>query len=54
MIKMQEKLTALFIGIRWDGDDDFTKPRMELYRSKWGPSQDAVYLVNLAGAQDEG
>ena len=34
--------------------DDFTKPRMEHYRSKWEPSQDAVYKVNLTRAQDEG
>ena len=30
--------------------DDFTKPRMEHYRSKWRLSQDAVYWVNLARA----
>ena len=34
--------------------DDFTEPRMEHYRCKWRPSQDAVYWVNLARAQDEG
>ena len=34
--------------------DDFTKPRMEHHRSKWRPSQDAVYWVNLARAHDEG
>ena len=34
--------------------DDFTKPRMEHYRSKWRPSRDAVHWVNLARAQDEG
>ena len=34
--------------------DDFTKPRMEHYRSKWRTCQCAVYWVNLARAQDEG
>ena len=34
--------------------DDFTKPRKEHYRSKWKHSQDAVYWVNLARAQDKG
>ena len=29
-------------------------PRMEHSRSKWRPSQDAVYWVNLARVQDEG
>ena len=30
------------------------KPRKEHYRSKWKHSQDAVYWVNLARAQDKG
>ena len=34
--------------------DNFTKPRTEHYRSKWRPSQDSVYWINVARAQDEG
>ena len=35
-------------------DDDLSKPRKVNYHSKWKTTQDAVFWVNLARAQDKG